>query len=333
MPKIAITPGEPAGIGIDLVTMLKTHMIKANFVIIADQRLLEQRSVQLKAPWNKDTNQVFYDINALKNLPMQPGVTILHVPIDTEVIPGQLNPKNAKYVLNTIDIACNGCMNKIFDAMVTGPVHKGIINQAGYQFTGHTEWLAARSHSKPVMMLVTPGLRVAMVTTHLPVAKISAAITKTHLKAVINILYNGLYTNFNISQPRIAVCGLNPHAGEDGHMGTEEQDVIIPVLEQLRAQGLNLIGPLSADSAFTPHNLQQFDVVLTMYHDQGLPVLKHIGFSNAANITLGLPFIRVSVDHGTAIHLAGTGLVNAGSLNYAIEIAMELISKTACHKQ
>ena len=239
---------------------------------------------------------------------------------------GQLSANNAQYVLETLQQACDGCLSGQFSALVTGPVHKGIINEAGIPFTGHTEFLAERCHANPVMMLATPGLRVALATTHLPLSEVSRNITTESLERVIRILHEDLHKHFSIPHPRILVCGLNPHAGESGHLGKEEIEVIQPVLEKLRNEEFELLGPLPADTLFTPPYLQQADAVLAMYHDQGLPVLKHLGFGNAVNITLGLPLIRTSVDHGTALELAGTGKADIGSLQYALQVADEMVN-------
>jgi len=240
------------------------------------------------------------------------------------VEPGRLETPNARYVLTTLATACDGCLDGRYAAMVTAPVHKGIINDAGLPFSGHTEFLAERCGAEPVMMLAAPGLRVALATTHLPLAAVPAAITRERLTRVLTILADGLRTRFHLPHPRILVCGLNPHAGEGGHLGHEEQKVIGPVLDGLRDRGLDLIGPLPADTAFVPRQLAAADAVLAMYHDQGLPVLKHLGFGRAVNVTLGLPIIRSSVDHGTALDLAGTGRIDVGSLEAALALALEM---------
>ena len=242
--------------------------------------------------------------------------------------PGILNIQNARYVVESIDRASQGCIDGLFDAMVTGPVHKGIINDAGTAFSGHTEHIARITGGQPVMLLATPGLRVALATTHIPVAKISQTITQKLLTDIITILNRDLINRFAIDHPRILVCGLNPHAGENGHLGREEIDIIEPTLAQLRKQDFNLVGPLPADTIFTPKYLNNTDAVLAMYHDQGLPVLKYAGFGNAVNITLGLPIIRTSVDHGTALDLAGTGDVDTGSLVYAIKTAITMANSS-----
>jgi 4-hydroxythreonine-4-phosphate dehydrogenase len=308
LPNIAITPGEPAGIGPDItLKLLQQQNIAANFIVFADPDLLQQRAEQLGLSIKLDN--------------------VVPIPLSQPVIPGELNSANANYVIETLTQACQACLNKQCDALVTAPVHKGIINDAGINFTGHTEFLADLSNVKQVvMMLATPKLRVALVTTHLPLSQISSAITATRLETVIRILNNHLQQKFGLKHPKILVCGLNPHAGEDGHLGNEEIITIIPTLNKLRDQGINLIGPVSADTAFTTNSLSGIDVVLTMYHDQGLPVLKSQGFGEAVNVTLGLPIIRTSVDHGTALNLAATGKASSTSLHYAVQIALEQIS-------
>lgn len=251
-------------------------------------------------------------------------ITVLPVEAQAPVRAGQLNKSNSRYVLKTITKAAQGCVSGLFAAMVTAPVQKSIINEAGYDFTGHTEFIAGVTGGYPVMMLATPGLRVALVTIHLPLAEVSKAITHHRVRQTIRVLEQDLRIRFGLARPRILVCGLNPHAGENGHLGREEIDIIEPVLNNLRGQGLNLEGPLPADTVFTPKYLERADAVLAMYHDQGLPVLKHKGFGQAANITLGLPIIRTSVDHGTALELAGTGTADAGSLRYALQVALQM---------
>jgi 4-hydroxythreonine-4-phosphate dehydrogenase len=234
-----------------------------------------------------------------------------------------------RYVLETLDRAIDGCLQGTFAALVTGPVHKAIINDAGIAFSGHTEYLAEATHTLDVvMMLATDELRVALVTTHVPLSEISALITPDRLRRVVRVLHAGLQTRFGIARPHIKVCGLNPHAGEGGHLGHEEVDTLIPVLQQLRTEGLDLDGPVPADTVFTPANIARSDAILAMYHDQGLPVLKHTGFGRAVNITLGLPIIRTSVDHGTALALAGTGHVDTGSLQQALKIARFMVQQS-----
>ncbi|MFD2112189.1 4-hydroxythreonine-4-phosphate dehydrogenase PdxA [Thiorhodococcus fuscus] len=318
--RLALTPGEPAGVGPDLVVRLAQQAQAAELVAIADPDLLADRAQSLGlelalSPFDPDAPPA----------PSQPGeIKVLAVPLAVPVHPGALDPRNAGYVLETLSQACDGCLAGRFDALVTAPVHKAVINEAGVHFTGHTEFLAERCGSEPVMMLATPGLRVALVTTHLPLSQVSAAITRPHLSEVIEILHRDLRQRFGIARPRILVCGLNPHAGEGGHLGREEIEVIEPVLADLRDRGMNLIGPLPADTAFVPKRLAEADAVLAMYHDQGLPVLKHLGFGQAANITLGLPIVRTSVDHGTALDLAGTDRADLGSLETAVGIAIEM---------
>ncbi len=321
VPKIALTAGEPAGIGADIILQLAQQALPAHLVVFAAPELLAQRAEQLNIPITlevAETHQIqLHQAGKLKIIPIS-----LVQPVKT----GQLNVENATHVLTMLKRACQACLDKKFDALVTTPIHKGIINDAGYPFTGHTEFLAQQTKtSQVVMMLATSKLRVALVTTHLPLSQVSAAITFRRLKTSLEILHQALRSKFSIDQPHIAVCGLNPHAGEDGHLGTEEIITIIPVLDELRRAGMRLIGPLPADTAFTPQNLAGMDAVLTMYHDQGLPVLKSQGFGEAVNITLGLPIIRTSVDHGTALTLAGTGQANTHSLQAALNMAIDIV--------
>ncbi|WP_370547877.1 4-hydroxythreonine-4-phosphate dehydrogenase PdxA [Edwardsiella tarda] len=319
--RIVITPGEPAGIGPDLIVLLAQHAWPVELVVCADPVLLLTRARLLGAPLTLRD----YDPR-LPAQAQQPGsLTVLPVPLEGDVVPGMLNVANGQYVVATLARACDGCLNGEFSALVTGPVHKGIINDAGVPFTGHTEFFAERSGcARVVMMLASDRLRVALATTHLPLQAVPAAITPQTLSEVITILDGDLRSKFGIQQPRIYVCGLNPHAGEGGHMGREELDVIIPTLEQLRTRGLDLIGPLPADTLFQPKYLDHADAVLAMYHDQGLPVLKFQGFGHAVNITLGLPFIRTSVDHGTALDLAASGQAQPGSFITALNLAIEM---------
>lgn len=320
IPRIVLTPGEPSGIGPDLCLQLLQKQQACQLVIIANQEMLEARAERLKLPIK------FTEFRANETVKIEdPGIcNIISVPMQVSCEVGKPNVLNSRYVLKTLSRAAKACMEGVFDAMVTGPVHKATINNAGIDFTGHTEYIANLTEGYPVMMLATSGLRVALVTTHMPLSKVSQAITHNRLRQVVRILHQGLKDQFGIKSPRILVCGLNPHAGEEGHLGTEEIEIITPVLTAMRKQGMDLVGPLPADTIFTPNYLQSADAVLAMYHDQGLPVLKHIGFSQAANITLGLPIIRTSVDHGTALELAGTGKANVGSLEYAIKIAQEM---------
>jgi len=318
---LAITTGEPAGIGPDLVIQLTQQTQKHPVVVIADADLLEQRARQLGLPVIIEdyTGQELAASSEKK-------LSVLHTPLKATCQAGKLNTQNASYVLDTLRIAAEGCMQQRFAAMITGPVHKGIINDAGIPFTGHTEYLAELSDcKKPVMMLATDTLRVALATTHLPLSQVSKSITPELLEQTLTVLHNDLQQKFGIAQPAITVCGLNPHAGENGHLGREEIDIIEPVIHQLSNHGMNITGPVPADTAFTPEIMKITDAYLTMYHDQGLPVLKHAGFNQAINITLGLPFIRTSVDHGTAIELAGSGKANTGSLAAAIHLASSLV--------
>jgi len=318
VPRIALTPGEPAGIGPDLCIQLAQQNLPCEIVAIASPQLLEQRAKQLGLPL-----QIKEFDSAMPAAAHIAGcLTVLPVELAEPVQCGQLNAANSRYVLKTITKATKGCMDVVFDAMVTGPVHKGIINDTGLPFSGHTEFIAGITGGHPVMMLATSGLRVALVTTHLPLSEVSQAITHTRLRTVIRILDHDLRIRFGITHPKILVCGLNPHAGENGHLGREEIDIIEPVLDTFRKQGLNLHGPLPADTLFTDKYLATADAVLAMYHDQGLPVLKHMGFGQAVNITLGLPIIRTSVDHGTALDLAGSGKADLGSLNFALQTAL-----------
>ncbi len=320
MKPIVITAGEPAGIGPDLCVLLAQHPRAESLVVVADPELLADRARRLGLPLRvigyRDGEAAAREAGTLSVLP---------VPLRQPAEPGRLDPANARYVLETLEVAVDRCIDGRFAAMVTAPVHKAVINEAGVPFTGHTEFLAARAGiDRVVMMLATPGLRVALATTHLPLADVPAAITRDGLIETLTILDGDLRRRFRLQRPRIAVCGLNPHAGEEGHLGREELEVITPALQALRGRGFDLVGPLPADTAFTPPALEGVDAVLAMYHDQGLPVLKHKGFGNAVNVTLGLPLVRTSVDHGTALALAGTGKVSTGSLAYAIEVATEM---------
>lgn len=320
--RIAITAGEPAGIGADIIiTLLQQQAWAADLVVIADPNVLQDRAKQLGLPLTLRTYTP-----EVAQAPCAAGECfILPIACAVPVETGVLNPANAEYVLATLRRAALGCLSGEFAAMVTAPLHKGVINDAGVPFTGHTEFLAELTHAPlPVMMLTAGTLRVALATTHLPLHKVSENITASVLEDVLTILHHDLQTKFGIAQPHILVCGLNPHAGEGGHLGMEEIEVITPTLQRLRARGLNLTGPLPADTLFTPRHLQGADAVLAMYHDQGLPVLKYAGFGKAINITLGLPIIRTSVDHGTALDLAGTGKAETGSLREAITLAVQL---------
>jgi 4-hydroxythreonine-4-phosphate dehydrogenase len=323
VPRIALTPGEPAGIGPDLCIQLAQQNFPCEIIAIASPKLLEERAQQLGLPLQIKE----FDSTLPASAQIAGCLTVLPVELPEPVQCGQLNPANSRYVLKTITKATKGCMDIVFDAMVTGPVHKGIINEAGLPFSGHTEFIAGITGGHPVMMLATPGLRVALATTHLPLSEVSAAITHTRLRSVIRILDHELRSRFGIAHPKILVCGLNPHAGENGHLGREEIEIIEPVLDTFRKQGLNLHGPLPADTLFTDKYLATADAVLAMYHDQGLPVLKHMGFGKAVNITLGLPVIRTSVDHGTALDLAGSGKADLGSLQFALQTALTMATQ------
>ncbi|EOZ9391732.1 TPA: 4-hydroxythreonine-4-phosphate dehydrogenase PdxA [Enterobacter cancerogenus] len=323
--RVVITPGEPAGIGPDLVVQLAQRSWPVELVVCADATLLQDRAKLLGLP----LQLLPYDAGQQPSPQKAGTLTLLSVPLRSPVVPGQLSTENGHYVVDTLARACDGCINGEFAALITGPVHKGVINEAGIPFTGHTEFFEERSHSpKVVMMLATEAMRVALVTTHLPIKAIPDAITPELLREIIAILHHDLQTKFGIAQPHVLVCGLNPHAGEGGHMGTEEIDTIIPVLEEMRAKGMNLSGPLPADTLFQPKYLDNADAVLAMYHDQGLPVLKYQGFGRGVNITLGLPFIRTSVDHGTALDLAGQGKADVGSFITALNLAIKMIVNT-----
>ncbi|MEW6332389.1 MAG: 4-hydroxythreonine-4-phosphate dehydrogenase PdxA [Pseudomonadota bacterium] len=318
IPVIALTPGEPAGVGPDLAIQLAQRPPACALVLIADPDLLAQRAKLLRLPFSAR------DWNGRQSA--TPGVFVRPVKAACQVTAGKLDTANAPYVIETLKAAVTGCTGGEFDALVTGPVHKGILNDAGIAFTGHTEFLAEASRAaQPVMLLAAPGLRVALVTTHLPLAEVPRAITRERLTTVLEVLHADLRNKFGIADPVILVCGLNPHAGESGHLGHEEIEIIEPAIKALSAKGLRLRGPVPADTAFIPSQLAGVDAVLAMYHDQGLPVLKHHDFAHAVNVTLGLPFVRTSVDHGTALELAGTGRADISSLVASVEMALALI--------
>ena len=321
IPRIAITPGEPAGIGPDVVLLAAQRPWDAELVVIADPGLLRQRAQLLGLPVELQLLEPDKPPGA-----HQPGtLKIQPVALAAPTTPGKLDPANSRYVLATLQQAVDGCTANKYQAMVTAPVQKSVINDAGIPFSGHTEFLAAATNTPAVvMMLATKDLRVALATTHLALKDVPAAITAGLLHQTLQILHSDLRSKFGISKPRIAVLGLNPHAGESGHMGREEIDTIIPALKQLRANGMDLLGPLPADTAFNPKVLDNCDAVFAMFHDQGLPVLKFAGFGQAINITLGLPVIRTSVDHGTALELAGTGGADPGSLIQAVAMASRM---------
>jgi 4-hydroxythreonine-4-phosphate dehydrogenase len=317
-PTIAVTAGEPAGIGPEICASLRDAALPARIVVIADRELLRQR-----------TGFIWPDFIGGCTA-TEPSVSVLHVPLAVPSIAGKLDTANSVYVLRTLGIACDGCVDKLFDAVTTAPVHKGVINDAGVAFTGHTEFLEERTGApRVVMMLVGGGMRVALATTHLALKDVAAHITLESLRQTLRVLHHDLRAHFGIATPRIAVAGLNPHAGESGHMGREEIDVIAPVISELRKAGLNLSEPLPADTLFNPERLKQYDAVLAMYHDQGLPVLKYASFGAGVNVTLGLPIIRTSVDHGTALDIAGSGRADPGSLIEAVKLAIELAATRA----
>lgn len=318
--RIALTPGEPAGIGPDLIAAIAMQPSAVERVVIADRHMLSARAAAL----GLDLVIRPFDPAAPARAQAAGEIAVDHIAAGATTEAGRLDPRNARYVLDTLARAVDGCLAGRFDAMVTAPVHKGVINDAGIPFTGHTEFLGERSGGDPVMMLVAGGLRVALVTTHLPLRAVPAAITAERVDTVARILARDLRQRFGIERPCIRVLGLNPHAGEGGHLGTEERDVIEPVLESLRGEGMDMAGPLPADTAFTPRALAGADAVLAMYHDQGLPVLKYAGFGGAVNVTLGLPLVRTSVDHGTALELAASGRAESGSLRAALELAVHL---------
>ncbi len=325
---VAITSGEPAGVGPELCLRIVEREWPVRLVVLGDIELMRSRAAAL----GSSVRVVPFDAAVA---PVPGVVEVVHLPLAHPSLPGKLDPANGAYVLRLLDQAIEGCVSGRFAAMVTAPVHKGVICEGlgahdTMPFTGHTEYLAEHTGTpRVVMMLVGGGLRVALVTTHLPLAAVPAAITPQALEETLRIVHADLVHHFGLKSPRILVAGLNPHAGEGGHMGREEIDVIIPVLERLRAQGMQLIGPLPADTLFVPHTLAHGDAVLAMYHDQGLPVLKHASFGGGVNVTLGLPIIRTSVDHGTALDLAGSGRADAGSLFAAIELAIDMAAARA----
>ncbi len=324
IPTLALTAGEPAGIGPDLCVQIAQQPLSCKLVVIADGELLLTRARQLKLPLE------LIDVAVTEPVQHKAGsLQFLHVPLAQPALPGILHPANARSVLAMLERAVTGCQSGRFDGMVTAPVHKGVINDAGIPFTGHTEYLSELTHSPVVMMLAGGNMRVTLATTHLPLKDVAAAITADRIESKLRIIQRDLITRFMLEDPHIAVAGLNPHAGESGHLGREEIDVIIPVLDKLRAGGMRLTGPVPADTLFSPAQLKHYDCIFTMYHDQGLPVLKHASFGGGVNVTLGLPIIRTSVDHGTALELAATGRAYAGSLLAAIEMAAQLAKNQA----
>ncbi|KNC05460.1 4-hydroxythreonine-4-phosphate dehydrogenase PdxA [Pseudomonas sp. RIT-PI-a] len=320
--RFALTPGEPAGIGPDLCLLLAAQSQPHPLIAITSRDLLAERAAQLGLA----VSLLAVDADALPDHPAPAGsLYVWDTPLGAPVRTGELDTANAAFVLQTLTRAAQGCLDGLFAGMITAPVHKGVINNGGIAFSGHTEFLADLTATEQVvMMLATGDLRVALVTTHLPLRDVADAITAERLERVTRILHADLQGKFGLARPRILVCGLNPHAGEGGHLGREEIDIIEPTLERLRTEGMDLRGPLPADTLFTPKYLQHCDAVLAMYHDQGLPVLKYKGFGAAVNVTLGLPIIRTSVDHGTALDLAGTGKVDTGSLRVALDTAYRM---------
>ena len=321
IPRIVITSGEPAGIGPDACVVLAQGPWEADIVVAADAELLADTAKALGLPLTIER----YDPSRRSASHRAGALKVMHIPTARPVIAGQPDAHNAAYVIEMLNRACDGCMNGEFAAMVTAPVQKSTLMDAGYAFSGHTEYLAMRTRAAlPVMLLVSDQLRVALVTTHLALVDVPHAITRERLRKTIQIVNMDLERHFSVTAPRIAVLGLNPHAGEAGHLGREEIDVIQPVIQELQAEGLNVQGPVPADTAFTPRFLQTADVIVAMYHDQGLPVIKHVGFGNAVNMTLGLPILRTSVDHGTALLLARTGQADVGSLRAALSLAIDI---------
>ncbi|QOC22929.1 4-hydroxythreonine-4-phosphate dehydrogenase PdxA [Wenzhouxiangella sp. AB-CW3] len=315
---LLLTPGEPAGIGPELAVRAAAE--DPAIVLVADPGLLSRAAARI---------DLDADIVELSDVSADAigGIRCLPVTMGAPEQPGQLDPNNSAYVLECLHTAARECLEQRAGGLVTGPVHKGVINAAGIAFSGHTEYLAAQAGVDDVVMMLAAGrVRVALVTTHLPLKDVPAAITARRVRRTLELLHGELLARFGIQEPRIAVLGLNPHAGEGGHLGDEEIEIIEPVLEQARAAGMQISGPLPADTAFVPTQLRQHDAVVAMYHDQGLPVLKHVGFGHAVNVTLGLPFVRTSVDHGTALDLAGTGRADGGSLSSAVALARQLMA-------
>lgn len=330
--RLALTAGEPAGIGAELIVRLAAGELAADLVAIADPTLLEAAARSAGIALQLETYDPTRSVQA-----RAPGhLRVVPMSLRVAALPGVLDPRNAAYVLATLARAADGASSGEFDAIVTAPVHKAVINDAGIAFSGHTEFFARRAGRDVVMLLTVPGggreigggdLRVALATTHLPLAAVPAAIQRASLVRTLRILCDDLIARFGIARPRVAVLGLNPHAGEGGHMGREEIDQIAPAIGQLRAAGFDVHGPIPADTAFVPNQLVRYDAVLAMYHDQGLPVLKALGFGHAVNVTLGLPYVRTSVDHGTALDIAGSNRADPGSLVAATRLALELVAR------
>ncbi len=322
LPRLALSAGEPAGVGPELIARLAASPFPADLIAIGDpgllQRAAERSGVSLHIEPDDGTRRSLRAAGTLRSV---------ETPLRVAEVPGRPDPRNAFHVLNTLARAADGCMAGEFDALVTAPVQKSVINEAGEAFSGHTEFFAQRARSEVVMMLASPELRIALATTHLPLSKVPAAITRESLTRTLRIVHAELVAKFGIARPRIAVLGLNPHAGESGHLGSEEIETIIPAMNALRAEGMSLIGPLPADTAFVASRRGQYDAALAMYHDQALPVLKSEAFDRTVNITLGLPFIRTSVDHGTALDIAGQGRADPSSLFAAARMAVELAAR------
>jgi 4-hydroxythreonine-4-phosphate dehydrogenase len=328
IPRIVITSGEPAGVGPDACVALAQRDWEADLVVAADADLLAATAAELGLPLSLER----YHPSRPPQLHRGGTLQVMHIPTRQAVLAGQPDSRNAAYVIEMLNRACDGCTNGEFAAMVTAPVQKSTLMDAGYRFSGHTEYLAERTRAAlPVMLLLNDQLRVALVTTHLALADVPRAITRERLRSTLRIIHMDLERHFALSPPRIAVLGLNPHAGESGHLGREELDIIGPVIQELKGEGLDLQGPVPADTAFTPRFLKTVDVIVAMYHDQGLPVIKHVGFGNAVNMTLGLPILRTSVDHGTALGLARTGKAETGSMSAALALAIELASAHSDH--
>jgi 4-hydroxythreonine-4-phosphate dehydrogenase len=322
LPRLAVTAGEPAGIGPELLIRLAATPMAASLVAIADRHMLERAALHC------GLHIELIDDDGSAQAERQLGtLRVRHLPLAVDEVPGRPDPRNARYVLDTLTEAADGCGAGRYDAVVTAPLQKSSINDAGIHFSGHTEFFAERAHADVVMMLASPELRVALATTHLPLAAVPAAITGATLTRTLRIMHAELRSKFGIAEPRIAVLGLNPHAGEGGHLGREEIDTLIPALDALRGEGMKLLGPMPADTAFVPAQRLHYDAVLAMYHDQALPVLKSEAFDRTVNLTLGLPFIRTSVDHGTALDLAGTGQANPASLIAGAQMALELVAR------
>jgi 4-hydroxythreonine-4-phosphate dehydrogenase len=328
IPRIVITSGEPAGIGPDACVALAQTPHPADLIVTADRDLLESTAQALGLPLTLEP----YD-PARPAAPQRAGMLrLLHIPKRHAVRAGHPDARNAPYVIDMLNRACDGCLTGEFAAMVTAPVQKSTLMEGGYTFRGHTEYLAERTHAAlPVMLLLSDRLRVALVTTHLALAEVPKAITRARLRDTLGVVHRDLQRHFSLPAPRIAVLGLNPHAGEAGHLGSEEIEVIEPVIRELQALGVNVFGPVPADTAFTPRFLDTADVIVAMYHDQGLPVIKHVGFGNAVNMTLGLPILRTSVDHGTALSLARSGKADTGSLRAALALAIDLAGMQSTH--